>query len=180
MLDRTDRSPRYRPRRCLDSWMFTEVEVLRTYWPDVGLIRQHLPYRTERALRGMAKKCGLIPDKEQHIWTCAEQKRLKQMAAEGTTRKEMAADLGLTVEQVANRLLYCGIHVAKKPPILIGDPLTDAVRRRLFDMKMSIADFDRSFGRRRLFGQHKPKSANVIAKAVKALGGNLTIEWPEE
>ena len=172
--------PRRRLVRRDDSWTFNETEALRSYWPDLEVLRRLLPHRTESAVRKMANTLGLVSEKEQHIWTCPEDRALRKMAAEGVSRKEIAVALNLKVRQVANRMNYCRINLARKPPVLAGDPLVDAVRRRLFDMRISIADFDRSLGGRNVFRQNKPKSANLIAKAVKALGGRLTIEWPEE
>ncbi|TIQ35974.1 MAG: hypothetical protein E5X48_11150 [Mesorhizobium sp.] len=169
--------------RADNTWTFNESELLRKHWPDVALLRKLLPHRSERALRDMAARCGLIPQKEQNIWTGAQDKKLRQMAAAGNSRKEIAAELGLTVGQVANRLLYRKINLAKRPPVQIGNELLDQIRRRAFDLNMSIADLDRSLGSRHIFqtawkGRHiSPKH---IHRAVKALGGELKIKWADE
>lgn len=166
-----------------DTWTLAEGELLRKHWPDVDLLRRHLPHRTEGAIRHMAKKCGLLPDKQQHIWTIAQDSKLRRFAAEGLDRKTIACELGLTVAQVANRLLYKRINIAKRPPSLTGDVLVDAIRRRAFEMRMSSRDLDRSLGNKKVFGNcmnGKRIAPARIHEAVKALGGRLVIEWIEE
>lgn len=165
-----------------DTWTFIESEVLREFWPSIEAIRQRLPHRSERAIRQMAKRCGLVADKVQHIWTAAQDRTLKRMAANGATRKEMADALGLTAFQVAYRLQYTKTTIAKRAPTLIGNPLVDAIRRRAFDLKISIADLDRSLGRTKFFqtAQKRQISTNHLHKAVKALGGSLVVQWEEE
>ncbi|RJG46650.1 hypothetical protein D3Y55_21935 [Mesorhizobium sp. DCY119] len=131
----------------------------------------------------MAKRCGLIPERVQHIWTAAEQSKLRRLAVTGVTRKEIAAELGLSVQQVAGRMMYSKIHLAKRPPKLVGDPIVDAIRLRAFDMKMSIADLDRSLGRTKTFQtctHGKPISPAHIYRAVRALGGRMVVEWIDE
>ncbi|WP_133170065.1 hypothetical protein [Kumtagia ephedrae] len=134
-----------------DTWTFGEGEVLRKTWPDVDKIKALLPHRTERAIRYMAKRCGLVPDKEQHIWTCAQDKTLRTMAAAAATRREIAAAVGLTVAQVANRLLYKRINIAKRPPKPVSDPLLNSIRRRAFELNVSAAELDLSLGNRKIF-----------------------------
>jgi hypothetical protein len=175
-----------RPRiwRHDESWMLVEGELLRKHWPDVELLRKLLPHRTELAIRHMAKKCGLIPDKVQNVWTMAQDSKLRRFAAEGKDRKTMAQELGLTVAQVANRLLYKKITIAKKPPAMTGHPLEDAIRRRAFDLRMTTRDLDRSLGYKKGFGNCWRGSKGVspvrIHEAVKALGGRLVVEWTDE
>ncbi|WP_395448678.1 hypothetical protein ACHMW7_28380 [Aminobacter sp. UC22_36] len=166
-----------------DSWTYIESEVLKEFWPSIEVIRKRLPHRTERAIRNMAKRCGLIPDKAQHIWTAGQDRTLKRMAASGATRKEIADTLGLTALQVASRLQYTKTHIAKRAPVMLGDPLVDAVRRRAFDLKISMVDLDRSLGRHKVFqNAWKQKLVGPIHlhKAVKALGGSLVVQWEEE
>lgn len=165
-----------------DTWTYTESEVLREAWPSMDAIRKRLPHRSERAIRKMAKRCGLIPDKLQHIWTGAQDRTLKRMAANGATRKEIADALGLTPGQVSNRLQYTKTNIAKRAPVLIGDPLVDAIRRRAFDLNISIVDLDRSLGRGKAFrsARWRLPSPRCLHQAVKALGGNLVVQWEAE
>lgn len=165
-----------------DSWTYRETEVLHEHWPDMAALRKLLPHRSESAVRSMAQKCGAIPPKEQHIWKGSEDKRLRALAAQGTPTKLIAKELDLRPLQVTNRLRHIGIQIARKPPGLCGDELADAVRQRAFRMNMSIVDLDRSLGNNRIFQNAITKRRVLpkhIEKAVKALGGRLTIEWDD-
>lgn len=164
-------------------WTYRETEVLREHWPDMAAMRKLLPHRTATAIRHMAAKCGAAPPKDQHIWTGAEDKRLRALAASGASRKEMAAALGLSPLQVQNRLSYARIRIAKRPPRLCGNLLVDAVRQRAFHLNISMVDLDRSLGKRQLFqrtASNRCIAPRHIDQAVKALGGRLTIVWDEE
>ncbi|MER8979229.1 hypothetical protein [Mesorhizobium sp. M0870] len=179
-------SPTFRRARIVrrdEAWLMVEGELLRKHWPDIQLLRKHLPHRSELAIRHMAKRCGLIADKIQHIWTMAQDSKLRRFAAEGRDRKTIAQELGLTVAQVANRLLYKKINIAKMPPVPTGDHLVDAIKRRAFDLRISTIDLDRSLGNRRVFrnaSKRKSVAPARIHQAVRALGGRLVIEWADE
>lgn len=165
-----------------DSWTYRETEVLHEHWPDMAALRKLLPHRSEKAIKRMAQKCGAAPPKEQHVWTGAQDKRLRALAADGTPIKLIAKELDLRPLQVTNRLQYTGVRIARRPPGLCGDDLADAVRLRAFQMNISIRDLDRSLGRHRIFEKavtRKHVLPNHIEKAVKALGGRLTIEWDD-
>ncbi|MBZ9693951.1 hypothetical protein [Mesorhizobium sp. CO1-1-9] len=166
-----------------DTWTFAETEILRRHWPDIQLLRKVLPHRTAAAMRFMAKKCGLIPDKIQNIWTGAQDKKLRQMAGAGATRKDIAAELGLTIGQIENRMNYRRINIAKRPPKVLGEPLVDEVRRRAFDLNISVAELDRSLGNQHIFRaawKRRRIRADHIHRAIKALGGVLKVEWIDE
>jgi hypothetical protein len=165
-----------------DSWTFIESEILREHWPDVDLLAKLLPHRKATAMRHMAKRCGLIPDKVQNVWTGAQDSKLRRFAAQGIDRKTIAQELGLTVQQVANRLNYRKLNLAKRPPLPTGNDLADAIRRRAFDLRMTTVDLDRSLGGKKVFqncykGRKKRIPAARIQQAVSALGGRLLIEW---
>ena len=169
------------PRRN-DSWTFREVEIMREHWPDIEKIQALLKWRTVNAIRDMARRCGLIPPKVQHIWTAAQHSTLRRLAGKRTPRKDIAKQLGLTVQQVANRLNYSKIGIGKRPPVSLGEPLVDSVRQRAFQLKISMVDLDRSLGPRKAFQTSNVKKGTpgILHQAVKALGGRLTIEWLDE
>lgn len=162
-------------------WTLKEHEVVVSHWPDVEAIRKRLPHRTIRAIRAFAGKCNLTTGR--HIWTAAEDTKLRKLAAAGYQRKEIAAELGLSLNQVAGRLSYARISIARKPPALSANPLVNAIRQRAFDLNITLSDLDRSLGNRRIFrqaaGRQSVRHAH-IERAVTALGGQLTVEWRDE
>ncbi|WP_442583145.1 hypothetical protein ACSBOB_14795 [Mesorhizobium sp. ASY16-5R] len=179
----TTSSRRARIIRRDNSWTYSETEIIRSHWPDSDAIRSALKHRSSLAITNMAKRLGLVPQRDQHIWTAAEISRLRRLAASGASRQEMARELGVTLKQVTSQLNRTRIHVAKRRPVMVGDELVDAVRQRAFDVDMSLATLDRSLGRRKTFqtiGRGKPVNPVHIHEAVKALGGRLLVQWPSD
>jgi hypothetical protein len=166
--------------RRLNDWTLKEHEVLVSHWPDVTTIRKRLPHRTVRAIRGFAGKCNLLT--QRHIWTGAEDSKLRKMAAAGSSRAAIAHELGLSVQQVAGRLGHTRTRIARRPPAVSSDPLVNAIRVRAFNMSMSLADLDRSLGDRKIFqqasGRQRVKHVHV-RRAVEALGGVLVVQWDD-
>lgn len=180
MIGRESNPPRPIVRRHSD-WTLKEHEVVVSYWPDTKAIRTRLPHRSVRAIRAFAGRCNLTTGR--HIWTAAEDSKLRRMAAAGSSRKDIAAEMGMSVKQVAGRMSYARIPVARKPPAPSKNPLVNAVRQRAFELNMSMIDLDRSLGDRKIFqqaaGKQKVGRAH-IERAVKALGGKFVIEWCDE
>ncbi len=167
--------------RVRKEWTSAEKDVIQRKWPDMAELKRLLPHRTEIAIRWMAKKCGLIPEKEVHIWTAAEDKKSREWVKNGVSRKEIAARLGLTLHQVQCRFTYSGIRAPKLAPTPVRDPLANEIRKRAFEMKLTLRDLDLSLGRTHVFSRQcysrKHASPKAIMKAVEALGGKLVIEW---
>lgn len=164
-----------------NDWTLKEHEVVVSHWPDITTIERRLPYRSRRAIRGFAGRCNLLTSR--HIWTAAEDTKLRKLAAAGYERRAIAEELGLTIGQVAGRLSYTRTAIARKPPAPSANPLVDAVRQRAFEMRMSLADLDRSLGNQKIFQQAAGRQCVRLAhieKAVKALGGELTVEWNDQ
>lgn len=180
MIGRESSQPRRIIRRHSD-WTLKEHEVVVSYWPDMNAIRKRLPHRSAGAIRAFAGKCNLTTGR--HIWTAAEDAKLRKLAAAGSSRKYIATELGMSVNQIAGRMSYTRIAVARKPPAPSKNPLVNAIRQRAFELNMSMIDLDRSLGDRKIFqqaaGKQKVGRAH-IERAVKALGGKFIIEWCDE
>ncbi len=164
-----------------NDWTLKEHEVLISHWPDVNTIRRRIPHRSTRAIRAFAGKCNLTNPR--HIWTAAQDAKLRKLAAEGNRPKEIAEILGLTLGQVTGRMRYARIRVARRPPAQCADPLINAVRQRAYALNMTLADLDRSLGKRRTFqqasGKQRVKLVHV-ARAVRAMGGRFIVEWIDD
>lgn len=177
-----DTTRRARIVRRLDTWTFRESEILRENWPDEEKLSSLLPHRKWSAIRGMAKRCGLIPKRVMHVWTAAQNTRLKKLAATGMSRREIAREMGLTFPVVRNRLKGIRLHLARRPPKPSSNPLVCSIRQRAFCLGMTLIDLDRSLGGQEIFqhGSGRTRVALVhIDRAVKALGGRLVVEWDE-
>lgn len=171
----------HRVHRRRDDWTLKEHEVVVSHWPDVEAIRKRLPHRSKRAIHAFAGKCNLTTPR--HIWTTAEDAKLRKLAAQGMTRREIASELGMSLNSVFGRLAYTRTSIARKPPKPSCNPLVTAIRQRAFDLHMTLADLDRSLGDQKVFRQAAGRQCVRhihIERAVKALGGRLTVEWIDE
>ena len=162
-------------------WTLREHEVVISHWPDVAAIRRRLPHRTIGAIRAFAAKCNLTTSRS--VWTAAADAKMRKLAANGSSRAEIAEALGLTVMQVASRLQYTRTTIRRRPPAPSSNPLVNAIRRRAFELNMSLIDLDRSLGDRKIFqqaaGKQKVKHVH-IERALKALGGTFVVQWNDE
>ncbi|MGS1095134.1 hypothetical protein ACVCNR_11185 [Aquamicrobium terrae] len=171
----------HRVIRRSNDWTLKEHEVVVSYWPDMGAIAERLPHRSNTAIRAFAGRCNLTSNR--HVWTAAQDNKLRKLVAAGFQRKEIAAELGLSIQQIGGRLSYCKIHTARRPPAPSENALVHSIRQRAFELNMSLADLDRSLGTRKIFRQAAGRQRvghTHIERAVKALGGNLVVEWTKQ
>ncbi len=176
--DESERSGVRRLVKRNSDWTLKEHEVVIDHWPDVTAIEARLPHRTRAAIMNFAGKCNLR--KPLHIWTAAEDRLLKQRVREGVPRKAIAAELGLSVERVANRMGYAKIRYGRRAPSSTGNPLMDAIFTRAFEMNFSRADLDEACGSGGAFRRWSPVrkiSKKHVSKAVELLGGRLMPVW---
>lgn len=166
-------------RRVADSWTMREHEIVITYWPDIGKIREYLPHRTIHAVRSFAQKCNLR--KPGHAWTGAENTLLKKRVKEGVTRRKIAEELGLTLGQVVNRCQLAKIR-GRQSLKVYGDPLLDSFRQRARALNMTITDLDKACGSKGAFAKWPSKGRapmKHLEKALAVLDGKLTVEWSD-
>ncbi|MGI3128745.1 hypothetical protein [Nitratireductor sp. PBL-C9] len=168
-------------RRRNSDWTMKEHEVIVSHWPDIETIEKCLPHRSRRAIRAFAGKCNLTTSR--HVWTAAEDMKLRKLAAAGESRRAIASEMGMSLNQIAGRMAYAGISLARKPPKPSTNLLVNAVRQRAFELHMTLSDLDRSLGSRKIFQQASGSQRVAhthIERAVKALGGRLVVEWCDE
>ncbi len=168
----------HRVIRRSNDWTLKEHEVVISHWPDMNAIVERLPHRSTKAIRKFAGRCNLTTSR--HIWTAAQDSKLRKLVSAGLQRKEIAGELGLSVQQIAGRLSYCKINTVRRPPAPSENALVHSIRQRAFELNMSLADLDRSLGNRKIFRQAAGRQRvrhSHIERAVKALGGNLVVEW---
>ena len=171
----------HRVHRRRDDCTLKEHEVVVSHWPDVEAIRKRLPHRSKKTVQKFAGKCNLTTPR--HTWTAAEDAKLRKVAAQGMTRREIASELGMSHNSVFGRLSYTRTPIARKPPKPSFNPLATAIRQRAFDPHMTLADLDRSLGDQKVFRQAAGRQfvRHIhIERAVKALGGRLAVEWIDE
>lgn len=181
MLSTIDAAPTrvHRVVRRHNDWTLKEHEVVINHWPDVDAIHRLIPHRTRIAIQSFASKCNLT--KEIHSWTGTQDSLLRKRVREGVPRRAIATELGMTLNQVANRMQYVGLHYGKKPPEPTGNRLMDAVLRRAFDLNLSRRDLDAECGGKgepfRRWAPTRKISIEKVRHAVEFLGGELDAVW---
>lgn len=159
-------------------WTLKEHEVVVSHWPDMTEIRRHLPHRSERAVLKFATKCNIR--RQIHVWTAREDLLLRKRVREHIPRGEIAAELGLTLIQVANRMQYAGVRYGRKPPGKTGNPLMDTIFERAANLNMSKRDLDEMCRSGRAFSKWSPARRihkRHLWRAVTEMDGRFTVEW---
>jgi hypothetical protein len=170
--------PLRRVIRRSNEWTLREHEVVISYWPDVRTIRKLLPHRTQMAIKWFAGKCNLR--RPQQIWTADEDTKLKRLVRAQAPKKQIAAELGRTLNQISHRMQYTHLRYDRRPPKPRGHALYDSIARRAFDLNMSMRELDECCGSGtafRRFRPHRPVGVRKFAKAIRELGGRFEIAW---
>lgn len=180
MYDLAENSPArvHRVVRRHNDWTLKEHAVLMDHWPDVDKLVKLLPHRSRKAIENFAGKCNLR--RKIHFWTAREDRLLRQRVREGVPRKQTASELGLKVDQVANRLQYTGLRYARRPPKRAGHRLIDTIRARAYEMNMTTSELDEACKSGSVFRKWSPARKihhKHIQRAVQILGGQFDIVW---
>ncbi len=183
----TDNLRRYRERTGTNGrdrlWSPEETETLRRLYPDYRAAMKALPGRSYWAVRGHALKHGFA--RRRHVWTNIELARLRKLAAAGVSDTELVAGFpGLTRDQVIGKLRHHQIKRPRRRFKPTGYPLLDAIRDRCYQLGWSMVDLDEIAGTANYFRcqawlDGRGVSIRRIAKAVKVLGGTLSVTWKE-
>ena len=172
---------RHRVIRRHNDWTLKEHEVVVSHWPDIDEITKRLPHRTRAAICNFAGRCNLR--KQIHLWTDEEHSLLRRRVREGVPQREIAKELGLNKLQITNRIAYTGLSYPRRPPKPTGNPLIDTIRRRAFDLNVSMKELDEACNSGKQFEKYSAQRRihiKHIARAAKVLDGNITIQWSEK
>lgn len=160
-------------------WTLKEHEVVISHWPDVATISRRLPHRTATAIRSFAGKCNLR--REIHLWSASQDALLRKRVRERVPRRDIAAELKLTLLQVTNRMRYAGIrYEGKRPPSSTGNRLMDAVFARAHELNLSRRDLDEICNSGAVFQRWGPSRRihlKHVRRAVEYLDGAFVVEW---
>ena len=165
------------------TWTEAEDDTVRRLYPDYAAMVAVLRHRSYSALRNRADKLGLRT--KRHVWTTAEQARLRELWAKSSSAELRAAFPGLSRLAIVKQGEFLGLPPRGKPPlVLTGDPLCDALRDRCRELGYSMTDLDRMACSGTYFatGAWARKAGHRLTpmvRAVRALGGVLNVEWPD-
>jgi hypothetical protein len=160
-------------------WRNEENATVRAFYPDIDAICRALPHRTRKAIRYQAHNLGLTP--KLRPWSGSDIARLRRIFPTATDDELMAAFPERTLISIKAQAGEHGFRRARRCPNEIGFPLVDAIRRRAFDLNLSLADLDREARSGTYFRRMNRKTFSPswrhIAHAIKLLGGEQRIDW---
>lgn len=159
-------------------WTLKEHEVVVSHWPDIETIKRALPHRTRTAIQNFAGRCNLR--RPLHIWTQPEDQLLRRRVRESVPRQAIAKEMGLTLNQIANRMAYTNTRYGIRRPGETGDPLMTAIFKRAFELNMSRHDLDELCGSGGQFKRWSPARRihrKHLWRAIEELGGRVVAEW---
>lgn len=160
-------------------WTTLEMETLRRLHPDYGALVRALPGRTRKAIESKAQRLGL--PKARRVWSEAEFHLMKPLYVQGAPMRSILERLpGKTARQVWAKAFRCGIRRPRNPPRTTGLALVDAVRRRAFELYMSMAELDEAAGGRACFRHPRRVDWSAVQRVLSQLGGRIAVSWHGE
>jgi hypothetical protein len=179
-------------------WSDHEVEILRRHRhrPTVDLV-DLLPGRTFAAISGkrynMHLQFRLMP------WARGEDEEIRVVGkTNGITaiRRRLPHRTRIEIERRAKHLGVTVFNRCAQPPIIVGEPLADAIRQRAREDGISMRGLDRELGTGGYFtnvasqraksgsGPYMPAISKAIeffeAELVTGPDGTITINWKDE
>lgn len=157
-------------------WTIEEIAILRNLHPDYGALVQALPGRTLGAIQNKAQRLHLV--RPRRIWSEGEFTIMKPLYARGVPMADILERLDRkTSKQVWAKASGRSIRRPRRVPCLTGHAPVDAVRRRAFDLHMSMADLDAIAGRRGYFQRPRRIDWSAVQRVLPHLGGRVEVCW---
>lgn len=158
-------------------WTPKEISALRLY-PDYRTLVRALPGRTRKAIESKVWRCGLA--KPLRVWSEAEFRVMKRPYVQGVPMAAILSLLpGKTAQQVWSKASSRGIRRPRRLLKLTGFAPVDAVRRRAFDLHISMTDLDVMAGRRSYFKPPRRTDWSAVQQVLPHLGGKAAVHWHE-
>lgn len=164
-------------------WSDAEIAALKRCYPDYDEAMKALPGRGYRSIRAKAKEIGI--GRRVHTWSAAEVSRLKKLSAAGATNKEIfAAFPEMREQQILGALATHRIRRPRRKFKQTGHTLLDALRDHCHEHGISMVDLDgfartRKYFARQMWNTDGKVRTELVAKAIDALGGILSVTWPD-
>jgi len=157
-------------------WSPDELEALRAHRGDVAGQIRAIPTRTPKAIEMKRKRMGLV--KPLRVWSERQVRTMKPPYVDGAPVSGIAALTYKTNRQVWAKAARCRLRRPKKPPKIVGIPLYDKIRRRAFDLHLSMRDLAEMTGSRSYFhGGSAIINWKAVLRAVDNLDGELVVRW---
>lgn len=163
-------------------WTDAELEVCRSRYPDYEGIKRKLRKRSLVAIQRKCNELGLVP--KRRAWTGADVARLRRMYPTSSRKELLEAFPRRSFRSLKFAANSRGITREKKPYKITGHRPLDQLRERCFEQGYVMRDIDQYARSKKYFQKATWRedwfSARHVARAVRALGGRLVVEWRDE
>jgi hypothetical protein len=142
------------------------------------LLRKHSsPFsRTTAPIQHKAQRLGLV--RPLRIWSEGEFAAMKPLYVRGAPMAQILERLDdKTKQQVWSKAASRKLRRPRQAPCLTGFPVIDTIRRRAFDLNLSMADLDALVGRRRYFQRPRRLDWAAVQRILPHLGGCADVVW---
>lgn len=155
-------------------WTEMEVATIRAAYPDYEAAQCALPHRSLKAIMSKARRSGIT--KPRRVWRPGEFSGIKPQYVGGTAMAEiLPAVPAKTAPQVYSKASSRKVRRPRKPPKDTGLSIVDTVRRRAFDLRLSMADLDALVGSGSYFRRPRVEKWRHLNVAIKLLGGTIEV-----
>lgn len=160
-------------------WTTAELEVLRRFYPDLDAVARALPQRTSAATAHKARQIGLVPPLR--IWSNDEARKLRKPYVTGVPIDKLTEMFpGKSKRQVWHKANKMGYRRPRRTPKATGMPLVDSIRRRAFDLHITMIELDAIVGKARYFVCPRYVDWRALQRAMEFLGGRPMVRWREK
>lgn len=157
-------------------WTPREIDLLRATFPGRERACSALHRRSWCAIRGKARRLGLV--KPLRIWMHEDARLLRSLYPSGMSIDDLVGRFtGKTKRQIWHKATHLRVRRPRRPPRLTGHPLLDRVRQRAFARGFSMTDLDAWTGGTRCFRDARSVNWPALERAIDLLGGKIVVHW---
>ncbi len=175
------------------TWQEWEEDVIRSRPTDLKWVRAKLPHRSAISISTRRVKLGLAPSKLR-AWTVGEERIVRDNYLKVKNTRGLAKLLpGRTADCIGIHLKLMGLRIPP-PAVDTGSDVVDAILERCRVLGYTKRQLDQIAGTGNYFTEKSysrtgracvnDKRATQMSKAmtlaVKALGGTLRVDWPDD
>lgn len=160
-------------------WTTAELEILQRLYPDLDAITQALPRRTPAAIAHKARQIGLVPPLR--IWSERDAQKLRKPYVTGVPIDTLMEIFpGKSKRQIWGKANSMRYRRPRRAPKATGMPLVDCIRRRAFDLYITMTELDAIVGKARYFVCPRYVDWRALQRAMEFLGGRPVVRWREK
>lgn len=164
-------------------WSEWEDQIVRTHYPDYIELCRVLKGRSHSAIKCRASHLDVA--NRNHTWTSPEITKLCRLYRSGATRDVIENEFPwANWKNLANIARINGAHRRTRPLASSGVAVIDDIRKRARSLNITMKELDAMSSGQGFFYYSRwlqnTRKYSVIARAVRALGGQLRAEWLDD